>query len=353
MSSMEDEYDVSFVREEMLIASPPPTAERGVILWLRQNLFSSWSNTIATLFILYILYLIIPPFIDFVLTNARLDRNGTRGLLHQGPGRRSAERLVRRMLVLCRRLFQPVHLRPLPGRGTLARRHRLHPVLWRARPARHPPGALQDDQRHLHAARLSGRRLRAPDRRAHHVQGLPDPRRVDGAVAAAVRDRVRDHHGRHHGDHLCVFTRLRPRSAPGARHRCGDHGGHRGDPVHHRHQLRPALRRDQPLGRPARHAGHRRHRHRRVAAARHPACTRPAFEASDREELLGDLHRVLARRAADHGPVHGLGHAAAVPSRWSRLRQAVPRARRCGPVCRRLYGRDHPRRPSGDPEGAI
>lgn len=70
MSSIGDEYDVAFVREEMLEALPPGDAERGVILWLRKNLFSSWSNTIATLIILYLVYLIIPPFIEFVLTNA-------------------------------------------------------------------------------------------------------------------------------------------------------------------------------------------------------------------------------------------------------------------------------------------
>jgi general L-amino acid transport system permease protein len=70
MSSMGDEYDVSFVREEMLEALPPSAADSGVILWLRKNLFSSWTNTIATLIILYLLYLIIPPFIEFVLTNA-------------------------------------------------------------------------------------------------------------------------------------------------------------------------------------------------------------------------------------------------------------------------------------------
>ncbi len=70
MSSMGDEYDVSFVREEMLDALPPSAADRGVILWMRKNLFSTWANTIATLIILYLLYLIIPPFIEFVLTNA-------------------------------------------------------------------------------------------------------------------------------------------------------------------------------------------------------------------------------------------------------------------------------------------
>ena len=70
MSSMGDEYDVSFVRQEMLEALPPSAADRGVILWLRKNLFSSWSNAIATLIIFYLLYLIIPPFIEFVLSKA-------------------------------------------------------------------------------------------------------------------------------------------------------------------------------------------------------------------------------------------------------------------------------------------
>ncbi|PRY93515.1 L-glutamine ABC transporter membrane protein /L-glutamate ABC transporter membrane protein /L-aspartate ABC transporter membrane protein /L-asparagine ABC transporter membrane protein [Hasllibacter halocynthiae] len=41
-------FQASFVREEMVAASPPPARDRGVVKWLRENLFSSWLNVILT-----------------------------------------------------------------------------------------------------------------------------------------------------------------------------------------------------------------------------------------------------------------------------------------------------------------
>ena len=52
----------------------------------------------------------------------------------------------------------------------------------------------------------------------------------------------------------------------------------------------------------------------RVVPARHPAGAGPALEAADRALGVDRLHRVRARRAADHRAVHGLGDAAAVPA---------------------------------------
>ena len=49
---------------------PPPTLERGPIGWLRQNLFSSIPNTILTLIVLYLLYLIVPPTLRFLVIDA-------------------------------------------------------------------------------------------------------------------------------------------------------------------------------------------------------------------------------------------------------------------------------------------
>lgn len=40
---------LSFVRTQMLPPKAPPTTDRGVIGWLRENLFSTWLNTILTL----------------------------------------------------------------------------------------------------------------------------------------------------------------------------------------------------------------------------------------------------------------------------------------------------------------
>jgi len=49
---------------------PPPVTEVGVVGWLRKNLFSSWGNALLTVVGLYLLYLIIPPLIDWVFISA-------------------------------------------------------------------------------------------------------------------------------------------------------------------------------------------------------------------------------------------------------------------------------------------
>jgi len=49
---------------------PPPRLEVGVLGWLRKNLFSSVTNAILTLLGLYLLYLIIPPVVDWAIINA-------------------------------------------------------------------------------------------------------------------------------------------------------------------------------------------------------------------------------------------------------------------------------------------
>ncbi len=62
---------------------PPPVTSIGVIGWLRANLFSSPLNAILTLLALYILYLAIPPVLDWAVFNAtfegqsRMDCNKT------------------------------------------------------------------------------------------------------------------------------------------------------------------------------------------------------------------------------------------------------------------------------------
>jgi len=62
--------DFTFVRDKMVEPSPPPPTSVGVIGWVRQNLFSGITNTVLTLFGVYIIYLIIPPILDFALLNA-------------------------------------------------------------------------------------------------------------------------------------------------------------------------------------------------------------------------------------------------------------------------------------------
>ena len=49
---------------------PPPVTESGIIGWLRHNLFSSWWDTLLTLFAIYLVYLILPPFISWAFINS-------------------------------------------------------------------------------------------------------------------------------------------------------------------------------------------------------------------------------------------------------------------------------------------
>ncbi len=44
-----DAQTVAFVRETMVPQAPPPTGQAGAIRWLRENLFSTWLNTILTI----------------------------------------------------------------------------------------------------------------------------------------------------------------------------------------------------------------------------------------------------------------------------------------------------------------
>lgn len=50
---------VRFVRESMLPQQEPPIAEKGVIKWVRENLFSSWLNAILTLLSIYVVYTVV------------------------------------------------------------------------------------------------------------------------------------------------------------------------------------------------------------------------------------------------------------------------------------------------------
>jgi His/Glu/Gln/Arg/opine family amino acid ABC transporter permease subunit len=48
----------------------PPVTTVGVLGWLRQNLFSSWSNVVLTILALYIIYKLVPGFIDWAFIKA-------------------------------------------------------------------------------------------------------------------------------------------------------------------------------------------------------------------------------------------------------------------------------------------
>ncbi|MCP5304603.1 MAG: amino acid ABC transporter permease [Chromatiaceae bacterium] len=49
---------------------PPPSTSVGLIGWMRANLFSSWSNALLTAAAIYLLYLTIPPLIEWAFIKA-------------------------------------------------------------------------------------------------------------------------------------------------------------------------------------------------------------------------------------------------------------------------------------------
>ncbi len=62
--------NVSFVRGKMDPALPPPISESGIVGWMKKNLFSSTSNTIFTLIAIWLLYIIVPGFLQWSLFDA-------------------------------------------------------------------------------------------------------------------------------------------------------------------------------------------------------------------------------------------------------------------------------------------
>ena len=60
----------SFVRTTPVPAMPPPEREHGLVGWLRDNLFSSPINIALTLASLGLIYLVIPPLLNFLIFHA-------------------------------------------------------------------------------------------------------------------------------------------------------------------------------------------------------------------------------------------------------------------------------------------
>ena len=65
---------------------PPPAGTVGIIGWLRNNLFSSLSNTVLTLVSVYFLYLFIDSAINWFVLDAVVDANDKPGCRKQGDG---------------------------------------------------------------------------------------------------------------------------------------------------------------------------------------------------------------------------------------------------------------------------
>ena len=53
----------------------PPSSTVGMLAWIRINLFGTTTNTITTLLFLYLIYLFLPPFLDWAIFNANISGN--------------------------------------------------------------------------------------------------------------------------------------------------------------------------------------------------------------------------------------------------------------------------------------
>jgi general L-amino acid transport system permease protein len=85
---MTDEtVNLAFARAELAEKRAPPATTTGAIGWLRQNLFSSWFNIVLTLVSLYLIWLIVPPLVRFLIIDAVWDGASREDCLAEKVGR--------------------------------------------------------------------------------------------------------------------------------------------------------------------------------------------------------------------------------------------------------------------------
>ena len=86
MTDTHIETSQAFVRTEAKPALPPPNRTTGVVAWMRENLFSSISNTLLTLFGGYLIFLIVPPILDWAFFSATFTGDNREACIRDGAG---------------------------------------------------------------------------------------------------------------------------------------------------------------------------------------------------------------------------------------------------------------------------
>jgi general L-amino acid transport system permease protein len=85
---MTDEaVNLAFARTELAEKLAPPVTATGAIGWLRRNLLNSWFNIVLTLVSLYLIWLIVPPLVRFLIIDAVWDGAGRDDCLPEKVGR--------------------------------------------------------------------------------------------------------------------------------------------------------------------------------------------------------------------------------------------------------------------------
>ena len=77
---------LSFVRRDEQAALPPPSLARGPLAWIRENLFPGPVNSILTIAVLALLFVVIPPMVRFALTDAIWTGTNRDACLPKQPG---------------------------------------------------------------------------------------------------------------------------------------------------------------------------------------------------------------------------------------------------------------------------
>ena len=83
---MSQQNSISYVSEAVLPPEPPPVAESGTAAWVRENLFSSPFNTIATLLSLAFIAWAVPPLLNWLIFNATWTADNREGCLMAAGG---------------------------------------------------------------------------------------------------------------------------------------------------------------------------------------------------------------------------------------------------------------------------
>ena len=148
MTDMQSEGDLSFVRQELLQAAPPPMRVHGVWPWMRTNLFNGIGNSILTIVgVAHRAVAILIPVVQWAFINAIWDGDAATPAPPQ---------TARRLLGLREGQFRPVHLRPLSRSRALARQRLLRADGGRHHSAGHPVCAVQGPQPPLRLHHLPG-----------------------------------------------------------------------------------------------------------------------------------------------------------------------------------------------------
>ena len=275
--------DISFVRTEDAPVSAPPSSTIGPVAWMREHLFSSISNTILTLIGVYLIYLVVPPLLNFAIFDAVYSGTDREACLAEGGGHVGA----------CWPYVEAKFNQFIYGRYPAEERWRvdlvfagfligLIPLLIPSVPYKRENAIYMFGLYPLAALVLLtggafeyGSFLIAGLFTSGLTAFVIDFVLLFGVIAGIV-------------GYLAVSSEKDPmpgviRGRHRRRRRCGDLHRRRG-------RLRADSRRDGSVGRSAGDAGGCDRRHRRVLPDRRRAGARPAFEHADRQIFLDHLH---------------------------------------------------------------